>query len=381
MKEFFCKKNLIVLALGAVALSVSATITHFIEPYVASWITGIVYAVLVLAYLVMILGLVIKKEYLYKSMTFVYVTAIVLLLVFGSIFWSGIYLEFFNENGEIEASKIADVIASQKASVPIYILLAFLQVTFVPISSSIVTMVGVILFGPGYGFLFSLIGQFLGSLLAFYLGRWFGERFVVWVIGKEAFQKYREIIKGRDKIMLSFMFLLPLFPDDMLCLLAGLTTFTGLTFSVMVLITRSIAIAYTTAGVQILDVISGLGVWAYVLYALLVIVIIAIMVLIWKRGDKLEYKAITFIDKILPKKYRKIFVSDKALGVFENQPSENNINTSESAKTDENANYETDEHDCNLQENIKKPEQETINVDDSQTSSDFNDENKAKKDE
>lgn len=81
------QKNLIVLGLGAVALSVSATITHFIEPYVASWITGIVYAVLVLAYLVMILGLVIKKEYLYKSMTFVYVTAIVLLLVFGSIFW------------------------------------------------------------------------------------------------------------------------------------------------------------------------------------------------------------------------------------------------------------------------------------------------------
>lgn len=105
------------------------------------------------------------------------------------------------------------------------------------------------------------------------------------------------------------------------------------------------------------------------------------MVLIWKRGDKLEYKAITFIDKILPKKYRKIFVSDKALDVFENQPSENNINTSESVETDENANCETDEHDCNLQENIEKSEQETINVDDSQTSSDFNDENKAKKDE
>lgn len=180
-------------------MSVSATITHFIEPYVASWITGIVYAVLVLAYLVMILGLVIKKEYLYKCMTFVYVTAIVLLLVFGSIFWSGIYLEFFNENGEIEASKIADVIASQKASVPIYILLAFLQVTFVPISSSIVTMIGVILFGPGYGFLFSLIGQFLGSLLAFYLGRWFGEKVRCVDNRQRGFSKVQRNNKGQGQ--------------------------------------------------------------------------------------------------------------------------------------------------------------------------------------
>ena len=310
------KKNNLILLLGSILLSSSVVINYFLQDYISTWISVCIYIGLSFLYILILVGIKKQKQSLYKFSIVGYSIIIVFMLIFGSIFWSGLYLEFYNENGEIVPENIANVIGNASGSKWIFIALAFLQVTFVPISSSIVTMAGVILFGPAEGFLFSLIGQVLGSVVAFYLGRIFGEKFVIWIVGKDNFQKYRNIIKGRDKIMLFFMFLLPFFPDDLLCMFAGLTTFTGFTFTLMVIFTRSIAIGTATLGVELFSEIMKLGGWAYLIFAIILLVVIALFVVVWKYGDKLEYKILAFLNKILPEKFRKIVVSDKAIDVF-----------------------------------------------------------------
>lgn len=323
------KKNSLIILLGSLMLSISVVLNYFLQDYLSTWISVCIYICLSFLFILLLVGVIKNKTSLYKFSFVGYLIAIVFMLIFGSIFWSGLYLKFYDENGEIQPENIAKVIGNAKGSKWIYIALAFLQVTFVPISSSIVTMAGVILFGPGEGFLYSLIGQVFGSVVAFYLGRIFGEKFVIWIVGKQSFNKYREIIKGRDKIMLFFMFLFPFFPDDLLCMFAGLTTFTGFTFTLMVLFTRSIAIGTATLGVELFSEIMKLGVWAYVIFALILIVVISLFIVVWKYGDKLEYKILTFINKILPEKFRKIVVSDAAIEVFKNDTkaqSNNEIN-------------------------------------------------------
>ena len=327
------KGNLVVEIIGSILFCFALTINYFLTGFFSNWISIVIYVGLSILFLLIVIGAVFKKDKLPKFALVGYSIAIVFMLIVGAIYWSGLYLKFYDENGEIKAETIARVIGEADGSNWIFIALAFLQVTFVPISSSIVTMAGVILFGPGFGFLYSLIGQLLGSMVAFYLGRFLGEKFVIWIFGEKSFNKYRDIVKGRDKIMLFFMFLFPFFPDDLLCMFAGLTTFTGPTFLLMVTVTRSLAIGVATLGVELIGVIMGLGAWAYVIFALIFLFVLTLFIVVWKKGDKLEYKMLNFFNRIIPNKLRKFVISDEALDVFKNadddKKEEINVNSKE----------------------------------------------------
>ena len=111
----------------------------------------------------------------------------------------------------------------------LFILVNFLQVTIVPIPSSITTTAGAILFeGIWKPLYLTVIGVLLGSMFAFFLGRVLGVRFANWLVGEKTIEKYKKMMKGRDKIVLFYMFIFPFFPDDFLCILAGMTDYTYL---------------------------------------------------------------------------------------------------------------------------------------------------------
>ncbi|MGN1099600.1 MAG: hypothetical protein ACI4S9_04595, partial [Christensenellales bacterium] len=89
------------------------------------------------------------------------------------------------------------------------------------------------------------------------------------------------------KAILTFMFLFPFFPDDTLCLIAGLTTFNYTWFFILMIITRSIT---TFSTVMIGD--GALHIpfhgWGLVVWALLILITISFLVLVFKYGDKIE---------------------------------------------------------------------------------------------
>ena len=86
----------------------------------------------------------------------------------------------------------------------------------------------------------------LGAILAFYLGRVFGRPFVNWVVGdKETVERYLKKIKNKEFVVFFFMFLLPLFPDDTLCSVAGITKLRWRDFLLIQIITRPTSILGT----------------------------------------------------------------------------------------------------------------------------------------
>lgn len=124
-----------------------------------------------------------------------------------------------------------------------FILITFLQVTFIPIPSAVTILAGSYLFGFWWGFILSFIGSFLGSMFAYFLGRTIGRSFVDWAIGdKETVDYYLNKLKGKETVLLFFMFLLPAFPDDALCSIAGITNMKTSTFTLIQIITRPIGI-------------------------------------------------------------------------------------------------------------------------------------------
>jgi uncharacterized membrane protein YdjX (TVP38/TMEM64 family) len=172
-------------------------------------------------------------------------------------------------------------------AVVIYIIMNFLQVVVLPIPGIVAVGTGVALFGPLKTSIFSLIGILSGSIIAFFIGRYFGYKVVSWLIGKEELDKWLKRIENKDKLILTFMFLFPFFPDDVLCFVSGLSSMTTGYFIIMITVCRIISVfasAYSLNG----SVIPFNTWWGITIWLLIVAFTIALTIFIYKKGDNIE---------------------------------------------------------------------------------------------
>ncbi len=169
----------------------------------------------------------------------------------------------------------------------LFILIQYLQVVILPIPAFITVGAGVLLFGPFEGALLSCIGIIAGSITAFFIGRVFGYKVAGWLVGKDSLDKGLKSIKGKDKIILTFMFLFPFFPDDVLCFVAGITTMSPLFFISMIFITRIISV-YVSSYSMNNSIIPYNTWWGIIIWILFIIATIIFTVIIYKKGEKIE---------------------------------------------------------------------------------------------
>ncbi len=169
----------------------------------------------------------------------------------------------------------------------IYVLLNVLQVVVLPIPGFISVLAGVALFGPFKTSIYAIIGILLGSLIAFFIGRYLGYKVVSWLITKESLDKWLNRIKNKDKIILTFMFLFPFFPDDILCFVAGLSSMSNGYFIIMIIVCRIISV-FTTAYSINGNIIPYTTWWGITIWGIIFILTILISAYLYKNGDKFE---------------------------------------------------------------------------------------------
>lgn len=184
-------------------------------------------------------------------------------------------------------SKLKEYILSTKEKgVITYILLQSAQVIFLPVPAAVICIVGSLVYGPFLGAIYCTAGILLGSYISYFIGKIFGYKIVSWIVGKENVDKYSVIIKKRGKFFLGLAFLLPMFPDDILCLIAGITDMSFTSFFWITLITRPIGVvcmSYFGSGTII--PFSGWGIYAWVG---ILILAIALVIIISKYQDRMQ---------------------------------------------------------------------------------------------
>ena len=166
-----------------------------------------------------------------------------------------------------------------------YIVLQFLQVIILPIPSFVSTLAGVALFGALPTLFYSYCAIVPASIIAFFLGRKLGRKAVVWIIGESTLVKWQTKLKGKDNLILTTMFLLPLFPDDVLCFIAGLSSMSNKYFIVMILICRLVNLTGTTFSIDFIPFTTW---WGIALWIILGIIFSLVFLFIYKNTDKLE---------------------------------------------------------------------------------------------
>lgn len=166
-----------------------------------------------------------------------------------------------------------------------FVVLSFLQVTFIPLPSTVTIIAGTLIYGPLQASLLSLAGILLGSMLAFLLGKVFGRKLVVFMVGEKTCKKWVDFLTNA-KYSFFIMMLLPIFPDDVLCLVAGLTNMSWTFFTLTNLIARPVGI-FTVSYFGSGHLIPYHG-WGLIVWAILIVLIIAVLILAYKYQKQIE---------------------------------------------------------------------------------------------
>lgn len=154
----------------------------------------------------------------------------------------------------------------------VFIGITIFQVVVLPIPEAVTILLGVAIYGATWSFVLSVIGTIIGSLISFMLGKVFGRRLCNWMFGEENTEKYAKILGEKGRFLFIIMLLFPAFPDDMLCMIAGITSMSYGYFTIVCLLTRPVMIgitAYLGSGVIPFD---GWGIPVWIAIACLMFV-------------------------------------------------------------------------------------------------------------
>ena len=129
----------------------------------------------------------------------------------------------------------------------VFFLVQLFSVVLAPIPSNITATAGGVLFGTWPAFFLTAGAVLGGSVLVFSLARLLGGPFAERLVSRKLSERYLDIIRGKRDAFLVLAFLFPYFPDDVLCILAGLTDVPSGRFILIVLLTRPWGLLFASA--------------------------------------------------------------------------------------------------------------------------------------
>lgn len=174
----------------------------------------------------------------------------------------------------------------------VYFLLQLLTVIIAPIPSNVTMMAGALALGFWQAVLLGIAAIWAGSMLMFLLARRLGQRAVQGFIDRTVMEKYLPVIEEKQDVFLFLTLLFPFFPDDMLCILAGLTSMPTGRFARIMLLARPWGLVFAALlGSGALS----LPPWGW---AVLVVVLAVVFVLAMKYSRQIEERLFALASRL-----------------------------------------------------------------------------------
>lgn len=272
------KKNILVTLLMVILLATNIVLLWIAPFYVA---VSIACSVICLALFILSLIFYFKKNKYFSAVVTTFCLITFFVVIFAIFFFTGLIEHFRDIESARQWFDSFGVIAWL-----MLFLIQLLQVVVLPIPAQITTIAGVLIFGALQCFVISAVAVIVGSLICFGIGKWLGVKVAYKFAPKDTVDKYRKLLNKKGKVLLPLFFLLPCFPDDLLCFVAGATTMTFRYFLIITLLTRTFGIGCICwFGSGELIPFSG---WGIPVWIILGIVLITVVVLVLKYQDNIE---------------------------------------------------------------------------------------------
>jgi len=182
-----------------------------------------------------------KKKEIIKT-----IIIVVIYIIFTLIIWKII-------QGYLTTDFFSSILSDIGILAPIaMILIQALQVLIAPIPVQPVSIASGYIFGALLGFIIAYIGLIVGSFAAFSIGKIFGRPLIRGIVSKKVINKYDGYIQNVSVFILSLIMWLPLFPDDEILYILGMskTKVKKITIPVFIGKTGGACLAFIGAGLE-----------------------------------------------------------------------------------------------------------------------------------
>lgn len=179
------------------------------------------------------------KKKIFKLTMQIIASIITILMILFLIY--GLKENIFSSN-----STLMDFIKNCGIIAPIaFILVQVIQVVFPVIPGGASCLIGVMLFGGFYGFLYNYIGLCLGSICSFLLAKFYGTKIIDLLFKKDTINQYLSYVRSNkfNKIFI-WGIILPGAPDDLLCYIAGFSKMNFQTFLLTIILGKPITLIF-----------------------------------------------------------------------------------------------------------------------------------------
>ena len=175
--------------------------------------------------------------------------------------------------------------------------------SFVPACSMAFDAIAIMLFGsmlhytPGKVFLICFTSVVLASCIMDVIGRFGGSKAIIKLVGKKDYDSALELVQEKGIVYVPVMYLLPVFPDDAICLVAGATKIKFWIHLIYIVLFRGIGCATVVFGVSFIPegvrTFTSPYLWDYI--QVLTVIVFWVLVIFRVAG---------YIDKWLTKKLK-----------------------------------------------------------------------------
>ena len=182
------------------------------------------------------------------------------------------------------------------ASIPVFLMVQItctVLLCFVPATSMTFIGIGIYLFGPTWQcFVICFSGVIASSVIMDLIGRFGGSHLIVKLIGHEAYDEALNLLKTKGTVYIPVMYLLPVFPDDAICMAAGTIKVKWWIHYIEIVLCRGIGCATIVFGISILPYPFTLDfsfvfahIWDYLLEITVIVFWVIVMLYIARRID------------------------------------------------------------------------------------------------
>lgn len=175
-----------------------------------------------------------RKKLLWRIFLIVYIVSAVFLAVYIPVEKYG-FIEHLKNPDELRRI----ILSTGNFGIVVFFLINLASVIILPVPASLLVVVGALVYGPWKTFFISASATFAGSLVCFYLGRKLGKKLLYWLFDRKKVDKYAALLGKKGKAPFVMMMFLPFFPDDLICITAGMTDMGFRFFAISVAIART----------------------------------------------------------------------------------------------------------------------------------------------